>query len=228
MDKRRFAARHGEVLIDICGDCHGLWFDRLESAQLSPAAVVELFRLIHEHRDRPVRPLADPMACPSCAGPLTFAHDLQRTNRIHYYRCARGHGRLTTFLQVLREKEFVRSLSAAEVERLRATVKQVRCSGCGAPVNVEKDAACSFCRAPLALLDPNAVNGALARWQGAAAGAAEAAAQKPDADAVLKALLAAETARLQPPVALRGHSQPAPEAKLIDLVADGLATLFSR
>ena len=72
MDKRRFAAAHGEVLIDICWDCHGFWFDRLESAQLAPAAVVELFRLIHEHRDRPVRPLAGQMACPSCAGPLTL------------------------------------------------------------------------------------------------------------------------------------------------------------
>lgn len=228
MDKRRFAAAHGEVLIDICWDCHGFWFDRLESAQLAPAAVVELFRLIHEHRDRPVRPLAGQMACPSCAGPLTLTHDLQRANRIHYFRCARSHGRLTTFLQFLREKEFVRSLSAAEVERLRATVKQVRCSGCGAPVDVEKDAACNFCRAPLAILDPDAVNGALARWQGATARPANAANQQPDADAVLAALLAAETARLRPPVATRGHPEPALQAKLIDLVADGLATLFSR
>ena len=228
MDKLRFAAAHGEVLIDICWDCHGFWFDRLESAQLAPAAVVELFRLIHEHRERPVRPLAGQMACPSCAGPLTFTHDLQRANRIHYFRCARSHGRLTTFLQFLREKEFVRSLSAAEVERLRATVKQVRCSGCGAPVDVEKDAACNFCRAPLAILDPDAVHGALARWQGATARSANAAGQQPDADAVLKALLAAETAPLRPPVAPRGRRDPALQAKLIDLVVDCLATLFSR
>ena len=228
MDKRRFAAAHGEVLIDICWDCHAFWFDRLESAQLAPAAVVELFRLIHEHRDRPARPLAEQMACPACAGPLNFTHDLQRTNRINYYRCARSHGRLTTFLQFLREKQFVRSLSPTEIERLRATVKQVRCSGCGAPVDVAKDAACSFCRAPLSILDPNAVNDALAKWQGASASAVAVANRKPDADAVLKALLASEPAKSRAAAAPLGKLGATLETELVDLVVDGLAYLFSR
>lgn len=228
MDKRRFAASHGEVLIDICWDCHAFWFDRLESTQLAPAAVLELFRLIHEHRDRPARPLAEQMACPACAGPLTFTHDLQRTNRINYYRCARSHGRLTTFLQFLREKQFVRSLSATEVERLRATVKQVRCSGCGAPVDVAKDAACGFCRAPLSILDPNAVNDALAKWQGAAASRPGAGARKPDADAVLQALLASEPARARPGARRAEAAGSTLESELVDLVVDGLSFLFSR
>lgn len=226
MDKRRFAAAHGEVLIDICWDCHVFWFDRLESAQLAPAAVIELFRLIHEHRDRPVRPLAEQMACPACAGPLTFTHDVQRTNRINYYRCGRSHGRLTTFLQFLREKQFVRSLSATEIERLRATVKQVRCSGCGAPVDVAKDAACTFCRAPLSILDPNAVSDALAKWQGAAANSVSSGVRKPDADAVLKALLAGAPPTSRP--APLGKLDATLQTDLVDLVVDGLASLFSR
>jgi len=71
--------------------------------------------------------------------------------------CPEWHGRFITFLQFLREKQFVRSLSHAEVARLRATVAQVRCSSCGAPVDIEKGAACEYCHAPLAILDAGAV-----------------------------------------------------------------------
>jgi hypothetical protein len=234
MEKRRFAGAHGEVLIDLCWDCHALWFDRLESAQLAPAAVIELFRLIHDHRDRPARPLAERMACPECATPLAFTHDLQRTNRINYYRCPQSHGRLTTFLQFLREKQFVRSLSSAEIDRLRAAVKQVRCSGCGAPVDVAKDAACGFCRAPLSILDPDAVNEALARWQAAASTAgrsspaAPASAGQPDADAVLQALLASGKEDPQRAAWRLGTTPVNSTRELVDLVAEGLHALFSR
>lgn len=232
MEKRRFAAGHGHVLIDLCWDCHALWFDRLESAQLAPAAVIELFRLIHEHRDKPARPLADRMACPECATPLAFTHDLQRTNRINYYRCPQSHGRLTTFLQFLREKQFVRSLSSAEIERLRAAVKQVRCSGCGAPVDVAKDAACGFCRSPLSILDPDAVNDALARWQAAAPGAGRgnsgASTGEANADAVLQALLASHREDPKPTAWRLGNTPITSTRELVDLVAEGLHALFSR
>jgi hypothetical protein len=124
--------------------------------------VIELFRLIHEHRDKPARALADTMSCPACATRLVFTQDLQKTNRINYHRCPKGHGRLTTFFQFLREKQFVRTLSPVEVERLRATVKQVRCSGCGAPVDLGKDPACGYCRSPISILDAEAVEKALA------------------------------------------------------------------
>jgi hypothetical protein len=100
--------------------------------------------------------------CPVCKLTLALTHDIERTNHITYYRCPAGHGRLTTFFTFLREKNFVRSLSLAEIERLRQTVKQVRCSSCGAPVDVEHDGECSFCHAPIAILDPEAVAKALA------------------------------------------------------------------
>src|SRR5262249_19009719 len=37
----------GQVRVDLCFRCQGIWFDHLESVQLAPAAVVELFREIH-------------------------------------------------------------------------------------------------------------------------------------------------------------------------------------
>jgi Zn-finger nucleic acid-binding protein len=152
----------GAVILDICWDCHAIWFDQFESTSLAPKSVIELFRLIHEHRDKPARPLADSMACPSCSARLAFTQDLQKTNRINYHRCPNGHGRFTTFFQFLREKQFVRTLSPIEIERLRATVTQVRCSGCGAPVDLGKDPACGYCRSPVSILDPEAVEKALA------------------------------------------------------------------
>ena len=45
----------------------------------------------------------------------------------------------------------------AEIDKLKAVVKQVRCASCGAPVNLERDAQCPFCRAPIAILDADAV-----------------------------------------------------------------------
>lgn len=153
---------HGELVLDICWDCHAIWFDQFESTSLAPKSVMELFRLIHEHREKPARPLADSMRCPVCPARLVLTQDLQKTNRISYHRCPEGHGRLTTFFQFLREKQFVRTLSPVEIESLKATVKQVRCSGCGAPVDLGKDPACGYCRSPVSILDEEAVHKALA------------------------------------------------------------------
>ena len=48
----------GEVVLDLCFSCHGLWFDWQENLKLAPGGVVELFRLLHEHRGDARQPLA--------------------------------------------------------------------------------------------------------------------------------------------------------------------------
>jgi hypothetical protein len=168
MHRQAFARRpDGFVDLDLCFACQALWLDQYESTQLSPGATIELFRLIHAHDGQPPRPLADASRCPRCTARLVLTHDIQRTNRFVYHRCPERHGRLITFYHFLREKQFVRSLSGAEIMRLQATVKQVRCSSCGAPVNVEKDAACTYCHAPLSILDADAVKQTLAELDAA-------------------------------------------------------------
>ena len=158
MRRQRFARRpEGEVVLDICFDCQAIWFDQFESSQLTPGATIELFRMVHERGAAVAKPIGDRAACPMCRGRLKLTHDMQRNNRFVYHLCPMRHGRFTTFFQFLREKHFVRSLTNTELKRLEATVKQVRCSGCGAPVNVERDAACGYCHAPLAILDADAV-----------------------------------------------------------------------
>ena len=151
----------GEVSVDICLACRLIWFDPFESLQLAPGGLLELFKLIHAHQADAIHSNSDRMFCPRCHTALVLTHDLQRNARFTYYRCASGHGRVSAFYQFLREKNFVRNLSAGEVVRLKAEIKQVRCSGCGAPINLETDSACSFCKAPIAILDANAVCAAL-------------------------------------------------------------------
>jgi hypothetical protein len=158
----------GQVCLDLCYPCHAIWFDRNESVQLAPGAVIELFRDIHARQDEPRRALPERFGCPRCRAPLALTHDLAKAGRFSYWRCPAEHGRLTPFFQFLREKQFVRSLTPAELGRVRAELKVVRCSSCGAPIDLEHDTACSFCKAPLAILDADAVQKALREWSDAA------------------------------------------------------------
>jgi Zn-finger nucleic acid-binding protein len=152
----------GPTQIDLCFGCRGFWFDSYESSQLAPGAVIELFRAIHEGRDAPARAVAGTLHCPRCHGALVLTHDMQLNTHITYHRCAQGHGRFTSFYQFLREKRFVRELTPPEVAALKARVSQVRCSGCGAPIDLARDAACSYCHMPLAILDADTVRATLA------------------------------------------------------------------
>ena len=163
MHRQAFARRpEGRLELDFCFSCQLIWLDEYESSQLTAGATLELFRQIHAHPTASTHPVPDRVSCPTCRGSLKLVHDIQRTNKFMYYRCHARHGRLITFFHFLREKQFVRSLSGAEITRLQATVKQVRCSSCGGPVSVEKDAACAYCKAPLSILDADAMQKTLA------------------------------------------------------------------
>lgn len=155
--------------IDVCDECQAIWLDATESQQLTPGAVIALFRAIGT--SQPARRDAYPalLPCPRCTTPLTFTRDLQHTTRFTYYRCRYGHGRFTPYVQFLREKNFIRPVDPAEIERLRAFVTTVRCVSCGAPVPLERSAVCPYCGAPVMLLDPDAVKHALDRLQTAEA-----------------------------------------------------------
>ncbi len=159
LDVERRAA--GTQVVDLCDLCQALWFDPMESPQLSPKATLELFRAIHAARPETRRALPRHMTCPRCDTPLAETQDLQHTTRFSYYRCVRGHGRFTPFFQFLREKNFIRPIPKEELERLKSLVKVIRCSSCGAPIDLATSTACEFCRAPIAILDPEAAGRAV-------------------------------------------------------------------
>jgi hypothetical protein len=75
-------------------------------------------------------------------------------------------------------------LTHQEIDILASQVGSIRCSGCGAAVDITKDSVCSYCHAPIVVLDPNAVQKALAVLQESAN-----AQLKPDQSAVADALL---------------------------------------
>lgn len=167
MTKHRFERLlHGEVILDLCFQCQGIWFDDFESVQITPGGIVELFKQLHEHHDDQRIPLRDPLTCPRCNEKLLHGLDVAKHGgKFNYHRCLQKHGRFTTFAQFMIEKGFVRQLNPAEIDELSAKVGIIRCMGCGAPVDIRKDHACGHCRAPISILDPGAVEQALSRFQ---------------------------------------------------------------
>jgi len=146
-----------KVELDLCAACQVIWFDRLESLRLSPGATLSLFRTIGERKQTSPPPLGDPMKCPRCDLRLLLTNDRQRNTPFRYRRCAREHGRLITFFDFLREKDFVRPLSARQIADLRASVQTVNCSNCGAPIDLTQASACAHCSTPLSMLDLNQI-----------------------------------------------------------------------
>jgi Zn-finger nucleic acid-binding protein len=153
------------LAVDICDECQAMWLDASESQQLTPGAVIALFRVIaaSQPKERAAYPALLP--CPRCTTPLSLTQDVQHSTRFTYYRCRYGHGRFTPFVQFLREKNFIRPPDAQELSRLRAVVSTVRCVSCGAPVPLDRNAVCPYCGAPVMLLDPDAVGKTLDRLQ---------------------------------------------------------------
>ncbi|MFN4325186.1 MAG: hypothetical protein ACK4FP_04790 [Azonexus sp.] len=167
MNKHHFERlHHGEVILDLCYPCQGIWFDDFESVQITPGGIIELFKLLNEHRDTPCQPLRDPLRCPRCREKLLHGIDRAKYGgQFNYHRCLQKHGRFTTFGQFMIEKGFVRQLAPAEITALAVRVGTIRCNGCGAPVDIRHHHACTHCRAPIAILDADAVEQALARYQ---------------------------------------------------------------
>ena len=141
------------IEVDLCEPCQALWFDGRENLQLTPGATLTLFRAIGEHVRKPSPQDADLVKCPRCKGRLRRTQDMQRATRFEYFRCPNEHGRLITFFDFLKEKDFIRPLSPQQIAELRKNVQVVNCSNCGAPIDLAKGTACSRCGSALSMLD---------------------------------------------------------------------------
>ena len=218
---------HGADLeIDVCFACHVLWFDKRESIQLSPRGTLDLFRVLHEHRDDPRHALRDRHVCPRCGRRLSLHRDIGKSGRFAYYACPARDGRLTPFSEFLKEKQFVRALSAAEQARLRAEVKNVQCSSCGAPVDLAKGFQCAHCGSPLTVLDADAVAKALSELEAADA---RRAVDPVTAETKARALAALEAMRTDPEEPFEGslRIRAGGRGNLgVDLLAPSIASIF--
>jgi len=151
--------------VDTCDVCQALWLDATESQQMTPGAVLSMFRVIAAAKPTERHAYPALLPCPRCTTPLALTQDVQHTTRFTYYRCRYDHGRFTPYVQFLREKNFIRPIGNDEIERLRAVVTTVRCVSCGGPVPLERNAVCPYCGAPIMLHDPHAVERAVDRLQ---------------------------------------------------------------
>lgn len=141
------------VAINLCHGCQVFWFDTHESLSLTPGSTLTLFRLIGENSTRKGGIGNESPKCPRCRARLQRTHDMQRTTRFEYLKCPNGHGRLTTYFDFLREKDFIRPLTATQIAELRRNIQTVNCSNCGGPVDLSKGGTCSHCGSPLSMLD---------------------------------------------------------------------------
>jgi hypothetical protein len=141
------------VTIDVCVECQAFWFDDKENLQLTPGSTLRLFRVIGERARQARAAFPSICKCPRCDMRLAPVHDQQRATRFEYLRCPVRHGRLISFFDFLREKNFITPLSAAQVEDLRRNVQTINCSNCGAPIDLARTSICTHCGSPLSMLD---------------------------------------------------------------------------
>jgi hypothetical protein len=154
MESMSLEARLGTSLtIDLCPACRALWFDRYEDIQLSPAATLKLFGIISEQSSAAASPWPGVMNCPHCSARLLHTHDIQRNTKFQYWRCEAGHGRLMSFIDFLRAKNFVKALTQQQIDELRQNVQTINCSNCGGTLNLGKDTVCAHCGAAISMLD---------------------------------------------------------------------------
>jgi hypothetical protein len=112
-----------------------------------------VFRLIGERVGRAGAQDRDLAKCPRCKARLRRTQDMQRSTRFEYFRCPNDHGRLITFFDFLKEKDFVKPLTPAQIGELRKNVHSINCSSCGGPVDLAKGSSCGHCGSALSMLD---------------------------------------------------------------------------
>jgi hypothetical protein len=156
------------ITVDVCLPCQVFWFDTHNSLNLAPGAVLKLFQIIGQQALTPGSAITNEPLCPRCNIQLVLTHDFQRNTKFQYLRCPSDHGHLITFVDFLREKDFIRPLSPQQIVELRQSVPSVNCSNCGAPIDLAKNSTCPHCGAPLSMLDLKRAGALVAELQAAA------------------------------------------------------------
>lgn len=208
-----------DVAVDVCVPCQSIWFDAREHLQLTPGATLTLFRVIGENVSRPQWQDRDLAHCPRCKAQLRRTQDIQRNTHFEYFRCPNQHGRLVSFFDFLKEKDFVKPLLPQQIAELRKYAHAVNCSNCGAPVDLAVNAQCTHCGSPLTMLDLDQADRLIDQLKHA----------ESDRTTIDPAWpLAVERARRDTEAAFRGIEQRhgSGDSDALDLVSEGLSALM--
>ena len=151
----------GPMTVDLCTSCRGFWFDAGEQFRLTPAATLVLVRRVEASRDQPRQRMGSRFTCPRCRLPLGVTYDLVRDDRYHYFRCPDRHGIFMPFFEFLRSQGLVRGLTPQEVDALKQKVVSIKCSSCGAPIDLQTQSKCASCGSSLSIVDLDELGDAL-------------------------------------------------------------------
>jgi hypothetical protein len=142
-----------EINFYVCAPCQSFWFEMFKALQLAPSSTLQLIKFIGENSSQPRPKMAEVMLCPDCGSTLKLTHDWQRNTKFNYWRCDKEHGQFISFLDFLREKDFIHPVSKEQIAELKKTMQTVNCSNCGAPIDLNKDSVCLSCGSPICMLD---------------------------------------------------------------------------
>ena len=140
------------VELDLCDACDLVWFDGVETANLSGPGMLTLVGEMARAYAVPHETLRADPACPRCATALRAVHNRSRWGPTLQLDCPRGHGTLQSFEQFLHEKGLLRAMTQRDRAELLAERGRIHCVNCGGTIGVE-DVRCSWCRTAPALLD---------------------------------------------------------------------------
>lgn len=141
------------VEIDVCGGCHLVWFDPVESARLAGPGMLALVGRMAAAQMLAHRPLDTARSgCARCGGALKTVHNRTRWGRSLQLECRAGHGAYQSFADFLGEKGLLRPMSAMDREALRRRGAALDCLNCGAPL-AGGDRQCRWCASVPSLVD---------------------------------------------------------------------------
>lgn len=142
-----------DVLVDHCAPCRLVWFDALESVQLSGRGWVQALRELQRGaRAEPSAHRPAQLPCPSCSRTLKPVHNATRYGRFPALECAQGHGHLHSHSGMLAERGLVRPLLPPERQALAEERRTLACLNCGAACDGSSER-CSYCATPLMVID---------------------------------------------------------------------------
>ena len=200
-----------KIVVSACASCRAFWFEPFETEHLTRGSPLQLFQMITNQGAASTTAFPTVSHCPICSSVLLLAHDRQRSTAFQYWRCDQGHGRFTSFVDFLREKDFIKPLTPQQINDLRQNIQMVSCTSCGAPIDLANGSFCPHCGAALSMLD-------MSKLKQLAVGSAQPAASQPTSadhdDRLLSAFVASKLASTEP--------QPKRSSNLIEL---GLETV---
>jgi hypothetical protein len=142
-----------DVVVDHCAPCRLVWFDDLESVQLSGRGWVQALRELQRGaRAGPSAQRPAQLSCPSCSSMLKSVHNATRYGRFPALECPQRHGHLHSESGMLAERGLVRPLLGPERQALAEERRTLMCLNCGAACDGRGER-CSYCATPLMVID---------------------------------------------------------------------------